>query len=152
MNVKVFYRDGVKSLLLVAALMLMQSCGFIKSKFGKGGKEESGVQNGEITATARKGFKQTTPAGMVVIPSGSFIMGQADEDIASSMNNMNRRVTISSFYMDDTEITNNEYRQFVNALLVDSVSVLGEEEIMSKYYPDTTAWKKILLTQTVILL
>ena len=40
MNVKVFYRDGVKSLLLVAALMLMQSCGFIKSKFGKGGKEE----------------------------------------------------------------------------------------------------------------
>ncbi len=142
MNVKVFYRDGVKSLLLVAALMLMQSCGFIKNKFGKGGKEESGISNGEITATARKGFKQTTPAGMVVVPSGSFIMGQADEDIAASMNNMNRRVTISSFYMDDTEITNNEYRQFVNALLVDSVSVLGEEEIMTKYYPDTTSWKK----------
>ena len=56
MNVKVFYRDGVKSLLLVAALMLLQSCGFLKSKFGKGGKEESGIQNGEITATARKGF------------------------------------------------------------------------------------------------
>ncbi len=141
MNVKVFYRDGIKSLFLLSTIMLLQGCGFIKNKFG-GGKEESGISNGEITATERKGFKQTTPAGMVVIPSGSFIMGQADEDIASTMNNMNRRVTISSFFMDDTEITNNEYRQFVNALLVDSISVLGEEEIMSKYYPDTTVWKK----------
>jgi hypothetical protein len=47
---------------------------------GKGGKGgDVGVTNGEITATARKGFKQTTPYGMVLVPSGSFIMGQADE-------------------------------------------------------------------------
>jgi sulfatase modifying factor 1 len=142
MKLKMFYRDGIKGLILVASIMLLQSCGFIKNKFGGGGKDDNGVSNGEITATARKGYRQTTPAGMVMIPSGSFIMGQADEDIAATMVTMNKRVTISSFFMDDTEITNNEYRQFVNALLADSVSVLGEEDIMKNYYPDTTVWRK----------
>lgn len=142
MNLNAFYRNGAKFLLFAATIMLMQSCGFIKEKFGKGGKEEVGLANGEVVATARKGYRQTTPAGMVAIPSGSFTMGQTDQDLAATMVNMNKRVTISAFYMDDTEITNHEYRQFVDALLMDSISVLGEEEIMTKYYPDTTVWKK----------
>nr|WP_293835598.1 SUMF1/EgtB/PvdO family nonheme iron enzyme [uncultured Arsenicibacter sp.] len=135
---------ATRGVMVAAVVLLMQSCGFIKSKFGggKGGSGEVGVNNGEVTADkGRKGWKQTTPYGMVLIPSGSFIMGQADEDVAATQINMNRRVTISSFYMDDTEITNHEYRQYVNALLADSVSVLGEEEIMTKFYPDTTVWK-----------
>lgn len=98
--------------------------------------------NGEVTATYRKGFKQTTPVGMVPIPSGSFIMGQTDQDIAATMSNFNKRVTIMAFFMDDTEITNHEYRQFTNALLTDSISVLGEDVIMKEYYPDTTVWKR----------
>jgi len=77
----------------------------------------------------------------VLVPSGSFIMGQADEDVAATQINMNRQVTISSFYMDDAEISNHEYRQYVNALMADSVSVLGEEEIIANFYPDTTVWK-----------
>ncbi len=131
--------------LFAATVLLMQGCGFVKSKFGgKSSKAGEGPQvtNGQITADqGRKGYRQETPYGMVLIPSGSFIMGQADEDVAATQVNMNRRVTISSFYMDDTEITNHEYRQYVNALLADSVSTLGEEEIMAKYYPDTAVWK-----------
>ena len=138
-----FSANAIRVLLVAAVIMAMQSCGFVKSKFGgKGGKSgDVGVTNGEITATGRKGYHQTTPFGMVLVPSGSFIMGQADEDIAATQINMNRRVTISSFYMDDAEISNHEYRQYVNALLADSVSTMGEEEIMANYYPDTTVWK-----------
>lgn len=139
-----FTYHAARGVMVAATVLLMQGCGFIKSKFGgKDGKGngEVGVTNGEITATARKGYKQTTPYGMVLVPSGSFIMGQADEDIAATQINMNRQVTISSFYMDDAEISNHEYRQYVNALMADSVSVLGEEEILAKYYPDTTVWK-----------
>lgn len=55
-----------------------------------------------------------TPYGMVLIPGGTFIMGQSDEDIAFSQTAQNRQVTIAPFYMDDTEISNSEYRQFVN--------------------------------------
>ncbi len=108
--------------------------------FGKQSKEESGVADGEIVASSRKGWSQPTPYGMVLVPSGSFMMGQADEDASRSGISFNKRVTVAAFYMDDTEITNHEYRQFTSALLKDSVSVLGEDKIFSAYYPDTTVW------------
>ncbi len=50
---------------------------------------------------------------MVLIPRGSYIMGKAEEDQARLLNAPTRTVTVRSFYMDDTEITNSEYRQFV---------------------------------------
>jgi gliding motility-associated lipoprotein GldK len=155
MNHRVFFRKALAGLLLVAPLLFLQSCGFFGGKKDGGksggtaskggrnrGKGDVGVVNGEIAATQRKGYKQPTPLGMVLIPSGSFMMGQADEDVAATQVNFNKRVTISQFFMDDTEITNNEYRQFVNAMLTDSVSTLGEEYIMTKLYPDTTVWRK----------
>ena len=67
-------------------------------------------------------------------------MGQTDQDISASMVNMNKQVTIAGFYMDETEITNNEYRQFVDAIKQDSLDVLGEEYVMTELYPDTTVW------------
>ena len=106
-------------------------------KFGKGSKDAPGIANGEIVATNRRGWTQPTPYGMVLVPSGSYMMGQADEEISRAGINFNKRVTVSAFYMDDTEITNHEYRQFTNSLLKDSVSVLGEDKIMTSYYPDT---------------
>ncbi|BDD00235.1 SUMF1/EgtB/PvdO family nonheme iron enzyme [Persicobacter psychrovividus] len=114
----------------------LQSCGL----FGGGGGFDD--QGELIGADGREGWSMDVPFGMVPIPAGTFHMGQADEDVARSQINMNKQVTIGSFYMDDSEITNNEYRQFTNHLLEDSVSVLGEEEIMAKYYPDTTVWMK----------
>ena len=109
-------------------------------KFGKGSKDAPGIANGEIVASNRRGWTQPTPYGMVLVPSGSYMMGQADEEISRAGINFNKRVTVSAFYMDDTEITNHEYRQFTNSLLKDSVSVLGEDKIMTSYYPDTTVW------------
>ncbi len=54
------------------------------------------------------------PPGMVYIPMGSFIMGPSDQDIAYSQNATSRTVSVPAFYMDETEITNNQYRQFVH--------------------------------------
>ncbi|ALI99190.1 T9SS ring complex lipoprotein PorK/GldK [Rufibacter tibetensis] len=85
---------------------------------------------------------QEVPYGMVACPGGTFHMGQTDQDIAASMSNMNKQVTIGGFYMDETEITNNEYRQFVDAIRQDSLDVLGEEFVMTQLYPDTTVWVK----------
>lgn len=53
------------------------------------------------------------PYGMVYIPSGTLHIGQSDEDIFNSFIQRPRTISIPGFYMDDTEITNNEYRQFV---------------------------------------
>ncbi|MDI9862116.1 MULTISPECIES: T9SS ring complex lipoprotein PorK/GldK [Flectobacillus] len=169
MNYSVIFRKTLLLILLAVPVLLLDSCSSSsgkkggktsssKSKSGKGRevaskgkggkkgrnskKDDIGMVNGEVAATARKGWKQTTPLGMVLIPSGSYMMGQADEDIVSSSVNFNKRVSVAQFFLDDTEISNNEYRQFTTAMLTDSISVLGEEKIMSEYYPDTTVWSK----------
>jgi sulfatase modifying factor 1 len=116
-------------LALLGVAVTIQSC-------SKGPSSESGELVG---APNREGWVVTVPFGMVVCPSGTFHMGQADEDITHSRANANKQVTIGGFYMDDTEITNNEYRQFVQAMLTDS-SALGVDVIMKEYYPDTTVW------------
>ena len=51
---------------------------------------------------------------MTLIPAGSFIMGKSDDDVAHVGDAPTKTVTVRSFYMDETEITNSEYRQFVN--------------------------------------
>ncbi len=61
----------------------------------------------------RPTFHEVQSPGMVYIPMGSFLMGPSDEDVAYTHNAISKRVSVSSFYMDETEITNNQYRQFV---------------------------------------
>jgi len=53
------------------------------------------------------------PLGMVLIPGGSFTMGKEDEDVAGSLTTPTRTVTVRPYYMDETEITNSEYKEFV---------------------------------------
>lgn len=71
--------------------------------------------SGELVGVKLNQLKANkTPYGMVLVPGGTFIMGQSDEDITYSQTSQNRQVTVAPFYMDDTEISNSEYRQFVN--------------------------------------
>ena len=60
----------------------------------------------------RKWFAEK-PFGMAKIPGGSFTMGKQDEDPLGAMNAPTKTVTVQPFYMDESEITNSEYKQFV---------------------------------------
>lgn len=124
---------------LIAASLGLQSCGL-------GNKELEGELVG---AGERPTWYQQVPFGMTTVPSGTFHMGQSDEDIAASQINFNKQITIGGFYMDDTEITNNEYRQFVQAMLADDTVGMGTLPAdlaalatSKKYYPDTTVWMR----------
>ncbi len=88
--------------LFVGVLFLYSSC-----KGPRNSGELVGVQLNKLKTSK-------APYGMVLIPGGTFIMGQSDEDITFSQTAQNRQVTIAPFYMDDTEISNSEYRQFVS--------------------------------------
>jgi len=69
---------------------------------------------GHLTGVqGRKPFFPEIPLGMVYIHAGSFTMGQSDEDVPFLHQSRSRVVSIPAFYMDNTEITNNEYREFV---------------------------------------
>lgn len=73
------------------------------------------TETGELTGVKkRKAYFEPEPYGMVYIKQGSFNMGPSDQDVAWAQNSMSKTVTIQAFWMDDTEITNNEYRQFVH--------------------------------------
>lgn len=73
-----------------------------------------GSGNGELTGVLhRDKWYQPDPYGMVYIPSGSYNMGPSDQDVPYAVTAQSKSVTIPAFYMDHTEITNNEYRQFV---------------------------------------
>jgi sulfatase modifying factor 1 len=58
-------------------------------------------------------FKEATPYGMVYVKRGSFLMGPNDQSAMGSINEKLIQATIDAFWMDDTEITNDEYKQFV---------------------------------------
>jgi len=74
----------------------------------------SNNSSGELTGVlGRKDYFEPDPFGMVFVPAGSFNMGPADEDVSWAQNTMTRTVTVDAFWMDETEVTNNEYRQFV---------------------------------------
>lgn len=85
---------------LLLAVMLISSCG----------KQESGQLTGAQNRPKWAGFN---PFGMVYIPSGTLTIGQSDQDVFSTYAQRQKAISISGFFMDDTEITNNEYRQFV---------------------------------------
>ncbi len=86
---------------LLSLATVMGSCGLGSSK-------------GELTGVpGRKPWYHPQPFGTIYVPSGTFQMGQTDQDILGSMTARPKQVSIQAFYMDDTEITNNEYRQFV---------------------------------------
>ncbi|HNW76197.1 MAG TPA: SUMF1/EgtB/PvdO family nonheme iron enzyme [Bacteroidales bacterium] len=101
-------------LIYFALLVILGSCG------------NSG--NGELTGVNdRQRYYQPDPFGMVYIPMGSFTMGLGDENITYAQLNNPKTVSVQSYYMDQTEITNNEYRQFVYWVR-DSIArrILGE--------------------------
>ena len=55
-----------------------------------------------------------TPSNMVFIQGGTFVMGRTQEDVMQDGNNIPKEVTVSSFWMDQTEITNLQYREYTD--------------------------------------
>src|SRR6266498_313576 len=83
------------------------------SCFKKGkvkGMPDDGQLHG-ISPSARSSMGK--PIGMVYVPPGTFHMGPSDEDVNYNFTARNREISIIGFWMDATEITNNEYRQFL---------------------------------------
>src|ERR1700761_681837 len=73
-----------------------------------------GGDRGELTGVPERSFRAEVPYGMVYIPGGSFLMGQTDQDVTFTQIAQTKQVTINAFFMDETEISNSKYRQFVN--------------------------------------
>ena len=73
----------------------------------------SSSDKGELIGVKGKKWHPEKPFGTVLIPGGAFIMGRSSDDAANTQDANTKTVTVRSFYMDETEISNKEYRQFV---------------------------------------
>ena len=91
----------------------------------------SSSNKGELVGVNdRPYFEDIDLKGMVFINQGNYTMGAGVQNVTYGETSQPRKMQIGSFFMDETEITNNEYRQFVYAVR-DSVArrILGEAGI-----------------------
>ncbi len=82
-----------------------------------------------------------TGPGLVFVQGGTFTMGATQEDVMSEWNNVPRRVTVNSFFIDKTEVANVHYREYIHWL----ENVFQDNQaVIDGAKPDTLAWRKEL--------
>lgn len=107
--------------------------------------------SGELTGVpGRSSYAEAPPYGMVFIPQGSYNMGASDQDVSWSVTAPSKTVSVDAFWMDQTEITNNEYRQFVyyvrdsieRRLLAEQIDdfAITEDEFGNEIDPPVLNW------------
>ena len=136
-------------------LILLNSCGMPKAEdysvttgwainWQQNGGFEAKLKNGSSEDNAWKGTK--IPSNMVFVQGGTFVMGKTQEDVMQDGNNFQKEATVSSFWMDQTEITNLQYREYTDWMQ----RVFwedGEGEFSYLYahaLPDSTVWRSEL--------
>jgi len=82
---------------------------------------------------------QPEAPNMVYIEGGRFTMGSFEEDLMGSRDNLERTVTVASFYMDKTEIANINWLEYLFDIRQDSTTEFYESAL-----PDTTVWRRSL--------
>ncbi len=90
---------------------------------------------GELVGVKGKKWNPEKPFGMTLVPGGAYIMGKSDDDLANVQDAPTKTVTVRSFYMDETEITNSEYRQFVewvkDSIIRVRLAIMADEQGMT---------------------
>ena len=99
---------------------------------------------GDLVGVKASKFFPNKPQGMVLIPSGSFVMGPSNPNAYMDQNPTLKTVSLKAFYMDETEISNSEYRQFVNwvrdSVVRDELARAAYEKIGDEFNEEDPLW------------
>ena len=120
------------------ALLTLNGCYYERS--GSTGWAYNFTDNGGFERPAY--FEQETGPGLIFIEGGTYTMGQVDDDLNYAWDNIPRRVSVSSFYMDETEVTNQFWLEYVWWL--QRIYGSSYPEIVERALPDTAAWRNKL--------
>jgi len=136
--------QGFKSLLLVMLIVSL----FAACKSGGGGSGELSTSTGwEYNNPEYGGFEKLDYEGqingpnLVLVEGGTYNMGISQEDVTFEWNNVPRRVTVSSFYMDETEVRNIDWREY--EFWTRNV-YQSYPEVWKETLPDTLVWREEL--------
>ncbi len=140
----------VKNLVLFAATALaFSSCkngglfGKKKEKSSNTGWNYNDKNMGGYSVSKEK--EQRTGPGLVLVQGGTFTMGATTEDVMGDWNNVPKRMTVPTFYMDQTEVANIHYREYLYWLnkTYDSQDPMYAT-VLDKALPDTLVWRSEL--------
>lgn len=124
----------MRKLLLIALIIpMLWGCG------NNGQGQLTGVRNRPL-------WFDIDPYGMLYIPMGSYNMGPNDNDMPYAQTATSKTVSVQAFYMDETEITNNEYRQFVEWVRDSLVRRILGESVGEEYLITQNAYGEDLET------
>ncbi|MBX7050588.1 MAG: SUMF1/EgtB/PvdO family nonheme iron enzyme [Flavobacteriales bacterium] len=124
-------------LVAIAAMTIFTSCD--KERSGATGWSYNEEENGGFER--QEYVEQETGPGLVLVEGGTFTMGRVEDDLNFTWDNIPRRVTVSSFYMDETEVTNQYWLDYLHWLrLVYSDTY---PEIINRALPDTNIWREV---------
>lgn len=128
------------AIVLLGLGTLVSSCSKQKQQSGKTGITYNDKKTGGYIR-----FRQTHPSpgpGLVPIEGGTFVMGgSANQDVTFEYNNIRRRVTVPSFYMDETEVANQDWLDYLHWI---NVTYPQDHELYYNALPDTLVWRKPL--------
>src|SRR5580698_7790141 len=132
---------GFYILSAITLIGMLASCG--SSTTGKStvtGWRYNDPKSGGFEVSPYQG--QATGPGLVFIEGGRFTMGNVEQDVTYDENNTPRTVTVSSFYMDQTEVANVHYREYLFWLQ----RTFGADfpEVYRRALPDTNCWRSDL--------
>ncbi len=143
-----------KGLLIGLVILSLTSCGGKKSS---GTSTLTGWSFNDFDHGAGSNYKgQPTPPGMVLIEGGTFTMGHVQDDVMFDWNTTPVQMQIRSFYIDEAEVTNREYRLFLQWMeKVYPPDNDNYRNIYKSMLPDTLVWRNTLgeaelLTETYL--
>ena len=99
----------MKKIVLSACLLIVMFA--VAACFG--GTSKSGSNGGEVTGVSGSSINEPTPYGMVLVNKGSLKMGSENTDSLWGKELPTRDISVDAFWMDEHEVTNSMYRQFV---------------------------------------
>ena len=136
--------------ILLSSVVLLASCKG-KSLFGKKKYDKSDVTGWNYNDKNMGGYQvskskeQGLGPGLVFVQGGTFTMGQTEEDVMGDWNNIPRRVSVPSFYIDRTEVANVHYREYMHWLnRVFDPGDPANAKILEGALPDTLVWRSEL--------
>ncbi|MCK4466309.1 MAG: SUMF1/EgtB/PvdO family nonheme iron enzyme, partial [Bacteroidales bacterium] len=130
--------------LVVVAFSVLTSCGILGGGVDKNTSQTTGWKYNDPDYGGFEvihAYEQTTGPGLILIEGGTFTMGRVEQDITYDWNNVPRRVTVSSFYLDETEVRNLDYREYLYWIRRVFTSY---PEVYRKALPDTLVWRSPL--------
>jgi formylglycine-generating enzyme len=128
-------KKSISTLIVVASVFLMAGCRKDQSKAT--GWEYNQPKNGGFEVVPYE--EQETGPGLVLIEGGTFAMGRTEQDVMYDWDNIPRRVTVSSFYMDETEVRNLDWCEYLYWL--NRVFGTDYADVCKKALPDTLVWR-----------